>query len=137
MLFLVALVSTVACKKDDSSAKQDEPAAATDDQAEPPAEKPAEDQATQTGTARVVDIEVKKDGYHPSSTEAKAGEALTLRFTRTEETECGGEIIVGEEKRELPLNEAVAFDITMPGDGELVYTCGMEMMQGKVAVVTE
>jgi len=90
--------------------------------------------AAPPGQSRRIEITVDKKGYHPPSAPARAGEALVLAFTRTADSECVREVIVQGKATELPLNKQVDIPVTMPTDGDLVFTCGMKMFEGRVAV---
>lgn len=95
------------------------------------------DRAAATAPAgRRVSVEVGRTGYAPNRIEAKPGERLVLRFTRTADTECGRYVTVAgtDIKRELPLGEPVDVAVTAPQSGELVFACGMDMMHGIVVV---
>jgi plastocyanin domain-containing protein len=106
MLFL--LVALVAC----------------DDVAEAPAEGPVRHE-----------IEVDARGYHPERVQARAGEPVTLIFTRTTEEGCGEELVIAAHDihRELPVGEAVEITFT-PEAGEVGFACGMDMYRGTVVV---
>ena len=86
--------------------------------------------------ARRVAIEVRKTGYVPNTLAADAKEELVLVFKRVEDTECGRFIkVTGTDiKAELPMNQPVEIPVTMPESGELMFTCGMDMMHGIVTV---
>ena len=79
-------------------------------------------------------IEVGSDGYHPSEASAPAGQPVRLVFTRTTDEGCGQQLVFPEQniRRDLPLNEAVPVDLTMPATGSVHFTCGMGMYQGSV-----
>ena len=103
---------------------------------------PGQDKSKATAPAdgvRRIAIEVTKKGYKPGSTKASGGEKINLVFTRTEDTECGRYIKVQgvEGQSELPINQPVTIPVVMPKTGELVFTCGMDMMRGVVAVTSE
>ena len=89
------------------------------------------------GQARRIDIAVDDKGYHPPAAPARAGEKLVLAFTRTADSECVREVIVDGKTTELPLNKPVEIATTMPASGELVFTCGMKMFEGRVAVARQ
>ncbi len=89
------------------------------------------------GQARRIDIAVDDKGYHPAAAPARAGEKLVLAFTRTADNECVREVIVNGKTTELPLNKQVEIATTMPASGELIFTCGMKMFEGRVAVARE
>jgi plastocyanin domain-containing protein len=82
------------------------------------------------------ELEVKVDavGYHPDKLHAKAGKPVRLLVTRTTEEGCGQELVVPSlnKKVALPLNQAVAIDLTMPASGEVAFACGMDMMHGVI-----
>lgn len=90
--------------------------------------------APETGPVRHA-IEVNARGYHPDSVEARAGEPVTLVFTRTTEAGCGDELVIAAEdiRRDLPVGEAVEVTFT-PGAGEVTFACGMDMYRGTVVV---
>lgn len=80
-------------------------------------------------------IEVDARGYHPDRVEARAGEPLTLVFTRTTDEGCGQELVIADQgiERDLPLNEPVEVTFT-PEAGEVTFACGMDMYRGTVVV---
>jgi plastocyanin domain-containing protein len=84
-----------------------------------------------------VAIKVSDQGYQPASFTAEAGEKLTLVFTRTMDVECGQFVKVPgvPGQTELPVGKPVPIKLTMPAKGELVFTCGMDMMRGVIKVV--
>jgi plastocyanin domain-containing protein len=100
-----------------------------------PAPRPAEIERAADGSRQIA-IAVSRKGYQPASLTAEAGERLTLVFSRSEDVECGRLVKVpgvpGE--TELPVGQPVAIPVTMPADGELVFTCGMDMFRGVVTV---
>lgn len=85
--------------------------------------------------ARTVAIEVGRE-YTPSEVTAAPGEALHLVFTRTTDEGCGQQLVLPELdiRRDLPLDEPVAVDVTAPASGRLAFTCGMDMYRGAVVV---
>ena len=109
-LFLVALA---ACNK-----KSDAPAPASDGRP-------------------TMKVAVDATGYHPSELKAKGGTPVRVEFTRTTDEGCGQQLVFPtlDIKKDLPLNEPVAVDVTMPASGTLAFTCGMDMFKG--ALVAE
>jgi plastocyanin domain-containing protein len=81
-----------------------------------------------------VSIKVDAVGYHPEEARAPAGKPARLIVTRTTDEGCGQELVIPslKIKRELPLNQPVSIDITMPASGKLAFTCGMDMMKGSI-----
>jgi plastocyanin domain-containing protein len=57
-------------------------------------------------------------------------------FTRTTDEGCGQQLVFPDldERRDLPLGEPVAVDVTVPASGRLGFTCGMGMYEGAVVV---
>jgi plastocyanin domain-containing protein len=77
---------------------------------------------------------VDGQGYHPSTVLARAGQQLTLVFTRNTDETCGQQLVFPtiNVRRDLPLNQAVEVAVTVPATGSLGFTCGMNMYQGSV-----
>ena len=92
--------------------------------------------ATEPGNAQRVAVTVTDSGYEPAEVQAAAGEPLTLVFTRTSDQGCGHEVAIPSAgiERELPLNEPVEVTFTPESAGELRFTCGMDMYDGKIVV---
>ncbi|HTE51754.1 MAG TPA: cupredoxin domain-containing protein [Kofleriaceae bacterium] len=124
-----ALAGLPSCRKESRAAGEGAPAAAT---APAPEALPA---AAPAGKPRTVEIKVDDKGYHPTSAPARGGEKLVLAFTRTAESECVEQVIVQGKTTDLPLNKRVEIPVTMPATGDLVFTCGMKMYEGRVSVV--
>src|SRR5215471_12915900 len=81
-----------------------------------------------------VSVTVDAVGYHPDKLHAKAGKPVRLLVTRTTDDGCGQQIVVPSQhmKFDLPLNQPVAIDLTMPASGEVAFACGMDMMHGSI-----
>lgn len=81
-------------------------------------------------------ITVSKDGFEPKSIGVKKGQTVKLAFVRTDEENCGEEIVFPAQniKKPLPLNESVPVEFTPTESGEIAFTCGMNMLRGKVLV---
>lgn len=133
---LLAAVAAVGCHKDKSKDQGGETAT--------PAPGPAPNQPrmaplpAEVGTEaapRKIAITADEKGFHPDRTPARAGESLDLVFTRTTDETCADAVLIKGKKIDLPLNSPVNVRVTMPKDGELVYTCGMKMFTGRVKIV--
>ena len=72
--------------------------------------------------------------YEPKSIEVKKGQPVKLAFFRADDKNCGGEVVFPELgiKRELPIGETVLIEFTPQESGEIAFTCGMNMMRGKI-----
>jgi plastocyanin domain-containing protein len=88
------------------------------------------------GADAPIAVEVSNKGYDPSRVQAKAGQPLTLVFTRTTDQGCGDELVIADHdiQRDLPLNQPVEVTFTPNTAGEITFTCGMGMYDGKVVV---
>lgn len=97
---------------------------------------PAPNTANEPAGQQRVEVQVNAGGYEPSEVEARAGQPLTLVFTRTTDQGCGHELSIPSEDitRELPLDEPVAVTFTPRETGEIRFTCGMDMYDGKIVV---
>lgn len=79
-------------------------------------------------------IQVNAEGYQPSEATAPAGKPVRVVFTRVSEEGCGEKVVFPELKleKELPLNKPVPVELTMPANGKLAFTCGMDMYKGAI-----
>lgn len=86
--------------------------------------------------ARKIEIAVTGSGYSPSTIEAKKGESLVLRFTRTVKGECLSQVVFPEQKitRDLPMNTPVEVALKADKAGKIPFQCGMAMVHGAVNV---
>src|SRR5262245_13156176 len=82
----------------------------------------------------VIKVSVDASGYHPNEAKAKAGKPVRLEFTRTTDEGCGQQLVFPEQniKKDLPLNQPVAVDLTMPASGKVAFACGMDMYRGSI-----
>ncbi len=82
-----------------------------------------------------VDI-IVAGGYTPEIITVPIGKKTILNFTRTDPNSCLEEVVLGDFsiRRELPLNQKVAIEITPEKKGEFTYACGMNMFHGKIIV---
>jgi plastocyanin domain-containing protein len=103
------------------------------------AERPAETaDYTVTEANRTVRIEVAANGYTPKTISTRKGEPVKLEFLRKDSENCGDEVVFPalNIRRKLPVGKVVAIDITPESSGDLKFTCGMDMLRGKL-IVTE
>ena len=84
-------------------------------------------------TAKVL---INEQGYSRTSITLRRGVPTRITFLRQTDTTCATEIVISEYgiKRELPLNMPVAVSFTPKRSGEFSFTCGMNMMRGKLIV---
>ena len=88
---------------------------------------------------RRIDISVTEAGFEPNKVTVKAGEEVTLAFTRKTDKTCVTEVIVfvnDKDKvgKELPLNKVVSVNAKFSKSGELGYACSMNMYKGVIVV---
>jgi Cupredoxin-like domain len=83
-----------------------------------------------------VAVEVKATGYTPKMVMAKAGEPLTLVFTRVTGEGCVEKLLIPSEgvKLDLPLNKPIEVTFTPKKSGNLEFSCGMKMIKGTIMV---
>ncbi len=86
--------------------------------------------------AQPLKITVSKNGFEPKSIGVRKGQTVKLVFVRTDEENCGEEIVFPKQniKKPLPLNENVPVEFTPTESGEIAFTCGMDMLRGKILV---
>ena len=86
-----------------------------------------------TQSVRVV---INEMGYSPGSFRLRKGVPARLTFLRTTERTCGTEIVIPAYgiNRPLPLDQSVSDSFTPRRSGEFGFTCGMNMMHGKIIV---
>lgn len=123
LLSTLAIASlAVACSK--SETKSSDRPAATDK-----APAPAGDR---------IAISVTDKGFEPENVAVPSGKPVTLVFTRNTDSTCAKEVVIPIEgqkiEKKLPLNEAVAVEVTFPKAGQITYACGMDMVKGTVVV---
>jgi plastocyanin domain-containing protein len=85
---------------------------------------------------RRVDITASSAGYSPSTIEAKKGESLVLRFTRTTKSECLSQVVFPglQITKDLPLDTPVEIAVKADAPGKIPFQCGMAMVHGSVDV---
>ncbi len=97
--------------------------------AEPPA---AADAGTPVRTIRItVDL-----GYEPEVIRVKKGETVRLLFDRKEDSECSEEVVFKDFgiKRFLPAFKATPILLTPTNAGTFTFSCGMDMLHGRLIV---
>ncbi len=88
------------------------------------------------GAIRVVDVAVTAAGFDPARVEVPAGTHVKLKVTRQVEATCGTDLVVAGKTvtERLPLNQPVEVDLGIVTRGEVVFSCGMNMLKGTVIV---
>jgi plastocyanin domain-containing protein len=86
---------------------------------------------------QVREIEViVQGGYQPSRIEVVVGEHVQLRFVRKESGGCTREVVFPTLgiRKELPEGQPVVIYLPELKAGEYEFTCGMNMIKGKIIV---
>ncbi len=77
-----------------------------------------------------------KGGYSPDVIVVKEGVPVRLDFYRDETASCSEQIVFGDFRiaRDLPAFKTTPIEFTPDKAGEFTFTCGMNMMRGKLIV---
>lgn len=91
-------------------------------------------------SSRRIDIAAGRHGFSPTEIAARAGEVVTLVFTRSEATTCVDRVRVYLDdrrtiERTLPLSEPVSITLRLPHAGEVGISCAMQMFGATVRVM--
>jgi len=75
-------------------------------------------------------------GYAPDVIVVKQGKPLRLHFYRNEASGCSDQVIFGDfgMARDLPAFKTTTIEFTPDRAGEFTFTCGMNMLRGKLVV---
>jgi Cu+-exporting ATPase len=76
-------------------------------------------------------------GYRPETIVAKKGMPLKLIFDRRESNPCSDEVVLPEFgiRLSLPAHEKTPIEVIPQREGEFPFSCGMNMLHGKIKVV--
>jgi plastocyanin domain-containing protein len=82
-----------------------------------------------------VNINVK-GAYSPNVIAVKRGVPVRLNFYRDETSSCSEEVILSDFgiARKLPAFQTTSIEFTPDKTGEFTFTCGMNMLHGKLVV---
>ena len=77
-----------------------------------------------------------KGGYSPDVVVVKRGVPVRLEFFRDETASCSDQVILGDFgiARDLPAFKTTTIEFTPDKTGEFSFTCGMNMLHGKLVV---
>ena len=92
--------------------------------------------ATETdGGVQQVRITVK-GGYSPDTVVVRQGRPVRLDFYRDETASCSETVVFGDFgiARDLPPFKTTSVEFTPDRPGEFTWTCGMNMLRGKLVV---
>jgi plastocyanin domain-containing protein len=82
-----------------------------------------------------IDVTVK-GGYSPDVIVVDRGRPVRLNFRREETSSCSEQVILGDFgiARDLPAFKTTPVEFTPEKSGEFAFTCGMNMLHGKLIV---
>ena len=98
---------------------------------------PKERVAAAIGEAGVQEVKVVVEGgYVPDVIVVKKDKPVRLDFYRNETASCSNRVIFGDFgiARDLPAFKTTTIEFTPERAGEFTFTCGMNMMRGKLVV---
>lgn len=80
-----------------------------------------------------------KGGYSPDVIAVKEGVPVRLNFYRDETSSCSEQILFGDFgiARNLPAFKTTPVEFTPDKAGEFTFTCGMNMLRGRLIVTAE
>ena len=83
-----------------------------------------------------VTVRLTENGYRPSEFRLRRGTRAHVTFIRKTEATCGQVIVIPAYgvHRDLPLNRRVTITFTPRRTGTFNFTCGMDMLRGKIVV---
>jgi len=90
--------------------------------------------ATESG---VQEIKITvKGGYSPDVVVVRQGRPVRLDFYRDETASCSEQVVFGDFgiARDLPAYRTTPVEFTPQKPGEFTWTCGMNMLRGKLVV---
>ena len=81
-------------------------------------------------------VKITEQGFEPYTLTVRRGVRVRITFLRTTNNTCATEVVFPDFgiKRDLPLNEAIVITLMPNEKGEFRFTCGMNMMNGKLIV---
>lgn len=90
--------------------------------------------AGQSGTQEI--MVTVKGGYTPDVIVVKQGKPVRLDFYRDETASCSEQVIFGDfgVARDLPAFKTTSIEFMPDKVGEFTFTCGMNMLRGKLIV---
>lgn len=93
--------------------------------------------AARAGEGGVQEVKITvKGGYSPDVVVVKQGRPVRLSFYRDETASCSEQVVFGDFgiARDLPAFRTTPVELTPSTPGEFTWTCGMNMLRGKLVV---
>jgi plastocyanin domain-containing protein len=81
-------------------------------------------------------VQITERGFQPAGITLRRNVPAQITFLRTTDATCATEVVFPDYgiRRELPLNRKVVISFTPKKAGEFTFSCGMNMMRGKLVV---
>ncbi len=97
------------------------------------AERTSTENAAVSNTTKIT---ISKRGYEPKEIVVKKGQPVKLEFFREDGDNCGEELVFPKLniKKSLPVGASETVEFTPDDSGEITFTCGMDMLRGKIVV---
>ena len=98
---------------------------------------PATEARAEGAHHQTVEIEiVVQGGYRPDRVEVLHGQHVQLKFVRKESSGCTRELVFPAlgMRKDLPEGKPVVIQLPKLDPGEYEFTCGMNMVRGKLVV---
>lgn len=85
---------------------------------------------------KTITVKITKKGFEPKELSLQRDVPVRIIFIRQTAETCGTEVVFPDYKisKPLPLNKPVKVKFTPTKEGELKFSCGMNMLHGKVVV---
>ena len=92
--------------------------------------------AATAGDVQTIDLKVSGGEYQPASFNVQAGKPVRLNVTRDEKPTCGDVLTIPSQNisKPIPVNQVTTIEFTPQKAGDLEFTCGMNMMKGRIVV---
>lgn len=92
--------------------------------------------ATPKQSKQEINLTVTEEGFVPKDPEIKPGIPTVLKITRKTKATCATQVIIATKKikHELPLDKEVSIDLGKLSQGDLKFSCGMDMITGVIHV---
>ena len=92
--------------------------------------------AATAADVQTIDLKVSGGEYQPASFTVQAGKPVRLNVTRDEKPTCGDVLTIPSQNisKPIPVNQVTTIEFTPQQAGDLEFTCGMNMMKGKIVV---
>lgn len=93
-------------------------------------------QGQQGKPRKTITVKITKKGFEPKELWLPRDVPVRIIFIRQTAETCGTEVVFPayQISQRLPLNKPVKVEFTPSKEGELKFTCGMDMLHGKVVV---